>query len=143
MAKCDKCEYEGPTVIMGDHCPECNQLVGFPVPGGSSTAAVLKAYDSEASDAALGEAVKAVAQRNYATLLRRKRKSELEAGLNTPAPQPEAGGTDSPPNAEPAAATDPSVQPQPDGATDDSAGGSEAEADTEADQLDGEESAGV
>lgn len=119
--KCDKCEFKGPTVHLGDHCPECGQLVGFPVPNKSSPAHIVEAYDVEATDEALAAAMSKIAQRNFDTLIRRKRKSEAEAGFAAPAAEAddeaeaEASGTDSPPNADPSAAVDPSVQPQPDG----------------------------
>lgn len=107
MVKCDKCGYEGRDVRMGDTCPECGQLVGYPVPDAHSAAAAVVNYDIEATDLELADAVKEIAERNYATLLRRKRIAESKNGLNR-----EQG---SPPNAEPEAAKDPSVQPQPDG----------------------------
>lgn len=142
MAKCDNCSFEDKTVLIGDACPECGRLVGWPVPGPHSSASELDAYDSEATDEQLGAAVKAVAERNYATLLRRKRAAEE---LLKPAPAPVAAGTDSPPNAEPSAATDPSVQPQPDGGSDDGgdAGGSEADEAADDDFVDTEEGAGI
>lgn len=107
MVKCDKCGFESRAVRMGDSCPECGELVGYPVPTSHSNADAIVNYDIEATDKELAEAVKATAERNYGTLLRRKRIAESAAGLNR-----EQG---SPPNAEPEAAKDPSVQPQPDG----------------------------
>lgn len=142
MAKCDNCSFEAKTVLIGDACPECGRLVGWPVPGPHSSAGELDAYDSEATDEQLGEAVKAVAERNYGTLLRRKRAAEE---ILKPAPAPPASGTDNPPNAEPSTATDPSVQPQPDGESDDGGdeGGSEAAETVSDDFVDTEEAAGI
>lgn len=112
MNKCDNCHFEGPTVYLGDGCPECGRLVGWPVPGSHSRADEAVKYNVEATDEALAAAVKVVAERNYATLLRRKRKAEQAIGIGR-----EQG---SPPNAEPkAAASDPAVQPQPDGVIED------------------------
>lgn len=131
MNKCDNCHFEGPTVYLGDGCPECGKLVGWPVPAAHSRADELVKYNVEATDEALAVAVKVVAERNYATLLRRKRKAEQAIGIGR-----EQG---TPPNAEPeAAAANPAVQPQPDGVSeDDSAVGSEAEG-SEDDQLETE-----
>jgi hypothetical protein len=89
------------------------------VPDHGSTAAVISAYDVEATDDQLGAAVGEVAQGNYDTLLRRKRQAEAALGLKVPAREGDAEGEDegapaSPPNADPTQATDPSVQPQPD-----------------------------
>lgn len=132
MVKCDKCGYEGRDVRMGDTCPECAQLVGYPVPDAHSAASAVVNYDIEATDKELAEAVKEIAERNYATLLRRKRLAESKNGLNRE--------TGAPPNAEPeAAAADPAVQPQPDGEGDATAEAAEAVTDT----LDDEEAAGV
>lgn len=110
MVKCDKCSFEDRNVRMGDSCPECGQLVGYPVPDAHAPAGAVVNYDIEATDAELAAAVKETAERNFATLLRRKRQAEQKQGLNR-----EMG---SPPNAEPAAASDPSVHPQPDGEDD-------------------------
>ena len=115
MNTCDKCGARGPTVTIGDACPECGQLVGWPVPDGNSKATEIDAYDVEATDEQLRDAVGEVAERNYNTLMRRKRKAEQAGGFKAPvAPDSETEEVeDSPPNADPAKATDPSVQPQP------------------------------
>ncbi len=124
MNQCDMCGHKSPKVSIGDSCPKCGQLVCVPVPNSGSRATEVEAYDIEASDEALAASVRQIAERNYRTLLTRKRRLEREAGLYV-APEPKAApksGTDEPPNADPAAATDPSVQPQP--------GGDDAEQDT-------------
>jgi hypothetical protein len=54
------------------------------VPDSNSTAVEISAYDVEATDDLLGEAVGDVAQRNYETLLRRKRQAEAAAGYKKP-----------------------------------------------------------
>jgi hypothetical protein len=132
MTKCDSCHFEAPNVLMGDACPECGRLVGYPVPDAHSRGTEIANYDQELSDKALQEAIQAVAERNFATLLRRKRKAEQAIGIGR-----EQGA---PPNATPeAAAADPAVQPQPDGEADGGdAEGSEAPEDSTDDQLDTE-----
>lgn len=119
MNQCDKCQAKTPKIQIGADCPECGRLVGWPVPDNGSTAAAIEAYDVEATDDQLGEAVGEVAQGNYDTLLRRKRKAEAALGLKVPAREGATAGEDedepgTPPNADPVQATDPSVQPQPD-----------------------------
>ena len=117
MNICDKCGARGKEVVIGDHCPECGQLVGWPVPGANSTANDVAGYEVEATDEQLRDAVGAVAERNFNTLMRRKRKAEGAGGFKAPVAEPEdpddEGGTAEPPNADPDKATDPSVQPQP------------------------------
>jgi hypothetical protein len=125
MNQCDNCQAKTPKVEIAADCPECGQLVGWPVPDNGSTAAALSAYDVEDTDDQLAFAVSAVAENHFNTLLRRKRKAEAALGLKVPAPEGAADREDTgdeqpatPPNADPAQATDPSVQPQPDADSD-------------------------
>lgn len=115
MNTCDKCGARGPEVTIGDHCPECGQLVGWPVPGMNAKGLEIEGYDVEAADSGLADAIHAVAERNFNTLMRRKRVAERAAGFEAPAAETEEANDSpaEPPNADPAAATDPSVQPQP------------------------------
>ena len=122
MNQCDKCGHKGPNVAIGDNCPKCGQLVGWPVPGANASAVDVDSYDPDGTDADLAVAIDAIAQRNLRTLLNRKIQAERAVGIFREAPDSgtaEVGNT--PPNAEPVA--DPSVQPQP--------GGDDAEQDAE------------
>lgn len=87
MNKCDLCGAKGPKVILADSCPECGRLVGFPVPGRNEAAAEVQAYDVGETDEDLRDMVSRVAQRNFETLLRRKRSAERAAGF-APSPRP-------------------------------------------------------
>ncbi len=117
MTRCDNCDYEDSAVTLGDSCPECGKLVGIRVPSRTSSAVALADYDVEGSDADLREAVGEVAQRNFNTLLLRKRKLEKQRGFAAPVDAEEKEvESGSPPNADPAKATTPEVTPQPDGA---------------------------
>jgi hypothetical protein len=84
MSTCDKCGSRAKGVTIGDGCPECGQLVGWPVPDGNSSAVAISDYDVEATDEQLEDAVRDVALRNFNTLLRRKRQAEAAAGYKKP-----------------------------------------------------------
>ena len=96
MNTCDKCGARGPKVTVGDGCPECGQLVGYPVPGVNSGAAEIAAYEVEATDEKLALALQAVANRNFNTLLQRKRRAEAAAGYKAPAKEPDPDEPDQP-----------------------------------------------
>jgi hypothetical protein len=73
------------------------------VPDGNSTATAIAAYDVEATDEQLEDALRDVAVRNLETLMRRKRKAEAAAGFKPEvddaeqdteaAPSDESGGS--------------------------------------------------